>query len=166
MSYAAGQQLQFTANVYGGVPPYTFEWDFGDGTTGTSNPAYHTYNSAGTYTVSVTVTDQINEQASATTTVNITQQQTITVTFDESGLPDGVNWSINFSGYTYSATSPDPIQVTVPAGSYNWTANEVVVNTGTGEYCYYEPTSSTKSGTVSSSTTVNIVYTLYVCYKV
>ena len=165
MSYAVGQQLEFTANVYGGVPSYSFAWSFGDGTTASTNPAYHTYSSAGTYTVTVQVTDSIGETASASTSVTIAQQQTITVTFDESGLPDGVNWSINFSGYTYSATSPDPIQVTVPAGSYNWTANEVTVNTGTGEYCYYKPVSPT-SGTVSSSTTITITYSLYKCYTV
>ena len=112
------------------------------------------------------MTDQINDQASADTTVDITQQQTITVIFEESGLPDNVNWSVSVNNYTYSGTSPNSIEVTLPAGSYTWKANDVDINTGTGEYCYYYPTSSTQSGTVSSSTTVNIVYTLYKCVTV
>ena len=35
----------------------SFAWNFGDGNTGTGTSLSHTYNSAGTYTVSLTVTD-------------------------------------------------------------------------------------------------------------
>ena len=56
-----GVTVTFTTSVTGGTPPYTYQWDFGDG--GQSNAANptHTYPSNGTYTVSVTVTDARGE---------------------------------------------------------------------------------------------------------
>ena len=45
---------------------------FGDGTSGDSTPASHTYLSAGTYTVTVRVTDAFGETATGTTTVTPT----------------------------------------------------------------------------------------------
>ncbi len=44
--------LTVTVTAAGVTGPCT--WDFGDGTTGTGNPATHTYSEAGTYTVSGT----------------------------------------------------------------------------------------------------------------
>lgn len=39
------------------VPNVKWEWDFGDGNTGTGSPVNHIYNSAGTYNVTATFTD-------------------------------------------------------------------------------------------------------------
>ena len=48
----------FTANATGGVPPYTFRWNFGDETPAvTGNPVIHKYSEPGVFTVVVTVTD-------------------------------------------------------------------------------------------------------------
>ncbi len=49
--------FNFSESSTGGVAPYTYNWDFGDGNTSTlANPS-HTYSNAGTYTVTLTVTD-------------------------------------------------------------------------------------------------------------
>ncbi len=79
-SYPPGTALTFTANVTGGVSPYSYSWNFGDGTSGTSNPVTHTYNTPGYYTVSVTVTDSIGETASASVTINIEVVPVLTLT--------------------------------------------------------------------------------------
>lgn len=57
-SVDAGQSVSFTGSASDGVSPYTYSWDFGDGSTGSTaqNPTY-AYTSAGTYTVTLTVTD-------------------------------------------------------------------------------------------------------------
>lgn len=53
-----GQRIQFTiSSITGGFPPYSYEWDFGDGTTSTDVAPVHAYNTDGSYTVSLTVTD-------------------------------------------------------------------------------------------------------------
>jgi PKD domain len=47
----------YAAIVCGGSPPYSYHWDFGDGTTGTGGEVSHTYTTSSTYTVTLTVTD-------------------------------------------------------------------------------------------------------------
>lgn len=37
--------------------PYALHWNFGDGASGTGNPAFHTFSSSGTYTVTLNATD-------------------------------------------------------------------------------------------------------------
>src|SRR3989442_8588574 len=46
--------------VWCSSPPYNLHWDFGDGSSATSNPVYHTYSRAGTFTVILTINDNGN----------------------------------------------------------------------------------------------------------
>ncbi|MCX7912762.1 MAG: DUF4349 domain-containing protein [Dehalococcoidales bacterium] len=59
-----GQAIRFEANVSGGFTPYTYEWDFGDGTKGTEANPVHTYRAKGIFTVSLTVKDDKGHTAS------------------------------------------------------------------------------------------------------
>ncbi|MCI4371348.1 MAG: PKD domain-containing protein [Thermoplasmata archaeon] len=54
---AVGQTVTFSCAPRGGVMPYRYAWNFGDGTAGDGASVAHEYASAGTYLVSVTVTD-------------------------------------------------------------------------------------------------------------
>jgi len=67
----AGSEIQFTAKVYGGIPPYTYHWDFGDeGTSDEQNPTY-IYSDIGNYTAIFTVTDNEGNYSSDNTSVTI-----------------------------------------------------------------------------------------------
>jgi len=58
------QTFAFMATATGGVPPYTFAWNFGDGTPEvTGNAVTHQFARPGDYTVIVTVTDSTGNVA-------------------------------------------------------------------------------------------------------
>lgn len=54
---STNSMVQYFSTQTIGTAPYTYVWDFGDGTTSTQNAPIHTYAQAGAYTVCVTVTD-------------------------------------------------------------------------------------------------------------
>lgn len=59
--------ISFEANALNGAgAPYSYAWDFGDGSTATGKTVEHTYLTAGTYTVTVTITDAMNNQVAVT----------------------------------------------------------------------------------------------------
>jgi len=69
----AGDDIEFSGIAYLGVPPYAYEWDFGDDGTATGKNPVHSYEAAGNYTVTLTVTDDAGSTANATTLVPITK---------------------------------------------------------------------------------------------
>ena len=64
----------------------TYSWNFGDGGSGSGRNATHVYDSAGTYTVTLTVNDG-KEQATATSSVTVTQNLAGTYTTPTEALP-------------------------------------------------------------------------------
>ena len=50
------KEITLTVNYSGSYSMSNIEWDFGDGSTGSGNPATHTYAAPGNYDVSATVT--------------------------------------------------------------------------------------------------------------
>ena len=53
----AGEDISFFPEISGGVSPYSYEWNFGDGSTSTEQIGQHQYKTKGTYTISLKVTD-------------------------------------------------------------------------------------------------------------
>jgi PKD repeat protein len=68
-----GDPVTFAGSVTGGVGPFTYSWDFGDGTgaTGTLTPT-HVYENAGLYTATLTVADALGRQSSDRTSATVT----------------------------------------------------------------------------------------------
>ena len=68
----AAKQVQFSGSAGEGTPPYTYQWDFGDGGTSDSQNPKYTYEKAGTYEVYLLVIDSEEKQGFSYTTANIT----------------------------------------------------------------------------------------------
>ncbi len=83
-----GQPLSFTNSSSGGVTPYTFSWDFGDGNGSSATNPVHTYSNAGTYTVTLSVSDYKGCGNLTSSPVQITASpllQYYSYTLDDSG---------------------------------------------------------------------------------
>jgi len=77
-SIVAGASVAFSATASGGITPYYFVWNFGDVSTQTGQVVNHTYQSSGTYTVTLTITDSSG------------QTQVVKKTFTVASNPAGV----------------------------------------------------------------------------
>jgi Tol biopolymer transport system component len=56
--------IVFEASIDGGTPPYTCQWDLGDGATSDECGPSHIYANPGTYNATITVTDSVGQTAS------------------------------------------------------------------------------------------------------
>jgi outer membrane protein assembly factor BamB len=65
------QAITFTGTPFGGVPPYTYHWTFGDGQSSTQQNPSHSYLFAGTYHATFTVTDSTGNQSTDNVTVTV-----------------------------------------------------------------------------------------------
>jgi len=100
-----GDQISFIGNVVGGVPPYNYHWDFGDGNTSSQQNPKHIYRSADNYTVTLTATDNIGNISSNNTWANIERLNNPPDTPEISGPTSGkVKIEIE---YTFSTNDPE-----------------------------------------------------------
>ena len=96
----------------------------------------------------------VTNYASGTVSIISTLTQvtkTYTVTFTESGLPTGTQWSVTFNGLTRSSTANSITFTGVPAGNYTWNATPIMaVGSGT------RYVAQTSSGTISVPTVSSV----------
>jgi hypothetical protein len=65
------ETIQFMGKAWGGVEPYTWFWDFGDGSNSTEQNPQHAYTQVGEYEVILIVTDATNQIATDETEAKI-----------------------------------------------------------------------------------------------
>src|SRR5215204_998506 len=109
--------FDFEANVTGGMEPYTIRWDFDDGDSDEEesddddNDVDHTFDVAGTYTVSATVTDSTGRTVSDSILITVEAPPPLTaveiISSDTQGVvPATFDFEANVTGgtvpYTYS----------------------------------------------------------------
>lgn len=133
--------LDVNFSVTGADFATNYNWNFGDGNTGSGATPLHTYGVTGTYNVSVTVTNLCGQQASASTIVTPCVLPTASWTFtilssNSSGMTVQFNGaaSIGASSYlwefgdgTTNNVSAIPVHTYVPAGLF-WVVKLTVFN--------------------------------------
>jgi len=68
------ETITFEGKAEGGIEPYKWSWDFGDGNTSIEQNPTHAYNETGTYTATLTVEDDEGNIATDTATVTIEEE--------------------------------------------------------------------------------------------
>ncbi len=125
--YIAGEDIAFGASAEGGVAPYTYTWDFGDGTTGAGQSFDKSFDEVGSRTITLTVSDFADHDVVVTRSITIksgNQNQTPTVDLKVNNQNGPVTIAPNTS-FTLSWTSSDVTASTCSA-SGSWTGNKAL----------------------------------------
>jgi len=100
----AGQAVSFTGSSSGGVSPYSYSWSFGDGGTASGSQVTHTFQSAGTYTVILTIKDSAGQIAKSSQTITLNARPSASISYSPSNplplLP------VTFTGSATGGTQP------------------------------------------------------------
>jgi PKD repeat protein len=97
------EPINFTGSATGGVPPYSWFWDFGDENTSTLQNPSHTYAEEGKYTVTLTVTDNVYETDHNSTTAEIIDELLVSANGPYGAY---INSAIQFNGTASGGTPP------------------------------------------------------------
>ncbi len=133
----------------------SYQWNLGDGTISNQPETNHTYGAAGSYQVSLTITDNDDLSDTATTVIQVTNEVPVAV-IDEMANSHDIGVSITFNG-SYSYDNDGSIS------NYTWDFGNGEMHTGeTVEYTYPTGGDYTVTLTVTdnagamNSATVNI----------
>jgi len=157
----AGEWMGFDASASGGTSPYTYSWNFGDGTTASGLEVYHTYPVPGTFTTVLTVKDSSAQQQTATAQESITVTAVptaLTTSFSYSPSSPMPGQSITFTGTSTGGTPPYNSYWTFGDGSIltGSSATHSFSSAGTYTVTFYTSDSSTSSQTAYSQLSITV----------
>jgi PKD repeat protein len=152
--------VSFSGTASGGIPPYTYSWDFGDGGSGSGQNPTHQYTADGSYTATLTVTDFQSTVETDTASVSIS---TTALSANAGGPYSGTMCNpVSFSGsasggcspYTYSWDFGDGGSGSGQSPSHLYTADGTYTVTLTVTDDVSQTDEDTASVTISTSAVV------------
>src|SRR5207302_1207442 len=135
----------FTASATGGTSPYSFSWNFGDGTTRTGASVTHVYPSTQSFSVTETATDSSlpSQNAVSSQTITISAPPPPSTSFTFLPATPIVNSLVTFLAITIGGTAPY---------SVSWNFGDGATGTGsTTTHAYSIAGTYTAKVTVSDS---------------
>jgi PKD repeat protein len=114
------QVVQFAA-VANGAQPVVYDWNFGDGTTGSGTNPSHVYAAPGTYVVTVVATDANGLKVSSTLTINVLD---LSVDSDGDGFTNDVEFALGTDPLSAAST---PFNLAKPTSAAALTAKKLKI---------------------------------------
>ncbi len=153
VSPTTGQPAGFVGAASGGTSPYTFAWDFGDGTTATGSTVSHSF-TAGTYSIHTAATDSVETVGVTSQTVTVANPYSMTATPSSIIVSPGkTNTSMiqltGLNGFSGNVSLSATISPAGPMVSLNPTAVSVNSNSSASSALTVSASSSTAPGSYS-----------------
>jgi len=151
--------VNFTGSATGGTAPYSYSWNFGDGSAASTaqNPS-HTYSSAGTYTATLTVSDSSSPPKTASSSVTVTVNAVgnpLTATASATPTSGQVPLNVAFTGTGTGGTPPYSYSWNFGDGSAASTAqNPSHTYNSAGTYTATLTVTDSAASTATSSVTI------------
>lgn len=152
-----GDVVNFTATGSNGVAPYSFGWNFGDGSTGTGRSVLHTYATKGTFTATVSLTDSETPPQTARLSKTITVNPVaLTVAFTVTPSSPTIGQSVRFTGIVSGGSSPYTFSWNFGDGSIDEGSTVSHTYTSSGRYVANMTVVDAEGRSVASSKTVEV----------
>ena len=155
-----GQSISFSASAFGGSPPYTYSWNFGDGSTDVGATPSHAYSSSGIFDVTVTVTDSNSQTASGSQLITMSNPLPISqlsVGFDYQPRSVTTATTVTFTASVTGGTFPYNYQWDLGDGATSSGANTSHLYAYSGTYAIRLTVTDNSGQSYSTSQTVTVI---------
>ena len=155
-----GQSISFSASAFGGSPPYTYSWNFGDGSTDVGATPSHAYSSSGIFDVTVAVTDSNSQTASGSQLITVSNPlpvSQLSVGFDYQPRSVTTATTVVFTTSVTGGTSPYHYQWDLGDGATSSGAYTSHLYAYSGTYTIQLTVTDNKGQSYSTSQTVTVI---------
>jgi len=152
--------VTFSGSATGGAPPYTFRWNFGDGSSSTAQNPSNTYSSPGNYTATLTVTDSQSATNSKSLTINVTSIANPLIASSSASPSSGqAPLTVNFNGSATGGTPPYTYRWNFGDGQSSTSQNPSHTYSAAGNYVAILTVTDSQSATATNSVSINVTAT-------